>query len=795
MKTATVPGSTSQIRHVFIGDSASTVGAGKTALAFGDITAYYVRSGGTLTALTLVDITTLGTWDSDVTSDKLGFKLLNDTNAPGIYEIHLPDNILVAGADTVVIQLRATGAVSCNLEIQLDDVPADVQKVAGTAQTPGDVVALIGNIANVGSPSYAAPSAITLTTYGVQTNTFASVDTRNSVYHSFTDSGGTLSVTYHFTLDADEVASSLIWAGRWIGSNDTLTLELYDWNAAAWVTLASRAGTNTDTPASDYVLPASPAIVNKYTSTSANGSGVAGKVNLRISGTGLSSCTLRTDQLVVGKTTLTGGIANGSTVTFAGSNTYRDYVGNNWTCVLGTQDISGSIISGASSITGISSGTTPITVKESDIGAATMPPGAYRECGFGLSSGTFTAASAGLYNIDWPKSRVAGGGTPVYDWATATGTVSVNFRGNLGGGYHYIDGDVTISVETLAGGTHTFDGGGTFRFRGTADTITVLNHAAGKTSKIVGIVGDVNINGTGGTVVVKGCTGTITDNSGGAVTISKTEAVNLANISDGVWDEPKAGHTTVGTFGLWLGTKLWNWLGALAGKTADSATRAEINATTAGAGYDETTDSLEALRDRGDAAWITGTSGGTGTYACTWTVNDGTTALQGATVAFWLNGVLKGTGTTSVTGTVSMSLDAATYTVAISLSGYTFANTAHAVSATASTWTKTFSMAAIAITAPTDAGTATGRLDMHKDDTTVDAHASIYVRQTTRRTGTGHGDSKEWRELVSNALGVIEAPFWKSQSYEAKRGLDGTPVAFTVGTDSTFYLPSILGEP
>jgi len=44
-------------------------------------------------------------------------------------------------------------------------------------------------------------------------------------------------------------------------------------------------------------------------------------------------------------------------------------------------------------------------------------------------------------------------------------------------------------------------------------------------------------------------------------------------------------------------TSLANWLGALAGKTADTATRAEINATTAGAGYNETTDSQEAIAD------------------------------------------------------------------------------------------------------------------------------------------------------------------------------------------------------
>jgi hypothetical protein len=59
-------------------------------------------------------------------------------------------------------------------------------------------------------------------------------------------------------------------------------------------------------------------------------------------------------------------------------------------------------------------------------------------------------------------------------------------------------------------------------------------------------------------------------------------------------------------------TLLARWLGALAGKTADTTTRTEINATTAGAGYNETTDSQEAIRDRGDSAWITGSGGGGG---------------------------------------------------------------------------------------------------------------------------------------------------------------------------------------
>lgn len=55
-------------------------------------------------------------------------------------------------------------------------------------------------------------------------------------------------------------------------------------------------------------------------------------------------------------------------------------------------------------------------------------------------------------------------------------------------------------------------------------------------------------------------------------------------------------------------TTLAQWLGLLAGKqTGNSTARTEIRATGAGSGsYDETTDSLQAVRDRGDAAWTTG---------------------------------------------------------------------------------------------------------------------------------------------------------------------------------------------
>jgi hypothetical protein len=57
-------------------------------------------------------------------------------------------------------------------------------------------------------------------------------------------------------------------------------------------------------------------------------------------------------------------------------------------------------------------------------------------------------------------------------------------------------------------------------------------------------------------------------------------------------------------------TSLAQWLGLIAGKQVGDATaRTEIRATGAGSGtFDETTESLEAIRDRGDAAWVTGTT-------------------------------------------------------------------------------------------------------------------------------------------------------------------------------------------
>jgi hypothetical protein len=73
--------------------------------------------------------------------------------------------------------------------------------------------------------------------------------------------------------------------------------------------------------------------------------------------------------------------------------------------------------------------------------------------------------------------------------------------------------------------------------------------------------------------------------------------------------------------GIFTGiTSLAQWLGLIAGKqTGNSTARTELRATGAGSGtYDETTDSQEASRDRGDAAWITATGFSTHSAADVW---------------------------------------------------------------------------------------------------------------------------------------------------------------------------------
>lgn len=104
-------GTTSKIIEVMIRDSST--GGGKTAVAHTDVTASYVREGGTRTAITLAagaagDSFSAGKWAE-----------VDSTNCKGLYQLHLPDLALASGADAVTVTLQATGIIDKQVRISL----------------------------------------------------------------------------------------------------------------------------------------------------------------------------------------------------------------------------------------------------------------------------------------------------------------------------------------------------------------------------------------------------------------------------------------------------------------------------------------------------------------------------------------------------------------------------------------------------------------------------------------------------------------------------------------------------
>lgn len=127
-----VAGSTSVVETIFLQDSASTVGAGKTGLAYNtaSLTCYYKRSNGTVAvAVSLANIITLGTFVSG------GFKEIDGTNQPGLYEFHPPDAALASGAKHVTFYfVGASGMAPRPIKIRILAVnPDDAMRMGLTA--------------------------------------------------------------------------------------------------------------------------------------------------------------------------------------------------------------------------------------------------------------------------------------------------------------------------------------------------------------------------------------------------------------------------------------------------------------------------------------------------------------------------------------------------------------------------------------------------------------------------------------------------------------------------------------
>lgn len=121
-------GATSNILRVFLQDSSSTTGAGKTGLtnsSTGLIISTIANNEATATTYTsaasnVETITTLGTFAAP-TASKCRFKEVDATNFPGVYEIQIADaRFAVTSAKTLLISVQCTGVAPVVAEVQQD---------------------------------------------------------------------------------------------------------------------------------------------------------------------------------------------------------------------------------------------------------------------------------------------------------------------------------------------------------------------------------------------------------------------------------------------------------------------------------------------------------------------------------------------------------------------------------------------------------------------------------------------------------------------------------------------------
>ena len=121
MKKIIKAGATDQTIDIFIQDSASTTGGGKTGLAYNtaSLTAYYRKGAtGSATAITLATQTVGGAYSSG------GFVEIDATNMPGLYRLDLP-NAAIDTAGSVSLMLKGASGMA-PLPIELQVIAADL---------------------------------------------------------------------------------------------------------------------------------------------------------------------------------------------------------------------------------------------------------------------------------------------------------------------------------------------------------------------------------------------------------------------------------------------------------------------------------------------------------------------------------------------------------------------------------------------------------------------------------------------------------------------------------------------
>ena len=183
---------------------------------------------------------------------------------------------------------------------------------------------------------------------------------------------------------------------------------------------------------------------------------------------------------------------------------------------------------------------------------------------------------------------------------------------------------------------------------------------------------------------------------------------------------------------------------------------------------------------------------GTGARTVTITVNDGTTALQNAVVR-----LTEGSNTfralTNASGVAVFNLDDATYTVAVTKSGYTYAGTTMVVNGTE---TATYSMTATNVASPTNPDLSAIEVLCLDEDFAAASGIDVDFRMASVASGDqnrAHPGAK--KTITSNVSGIARFEGPQGATIEWKRGTGQVWTAVTLDNDSVTNVTSLIGSP
>jgi hypothetical protein len=550
MKFSFVKGSTSLILVVFIQDSSSTTGAGLGSLdQTSGMVGFFNRMGGLGVALAVDEnVATEGTYQAPSAVGKV--RIGTPANAPtGYYELHFHNDLYASGADAVSIGLGgATNMAELPLEVQLTDAPATADSLAthdGKLDTVGGIVAdttfgneaINNNIsALIAAPGVGArpfvPTTITVVTGTNPSGTASDLANDDADVYTLDDDAGILTVDFDYQLEKDTEVIQFILIAAAQGVTDDLDFQIYDQDGLSFISFGTIDGSNS----LNYVT------LDKITVTQYTKDGL---LQTRITGTGLSSATLTVNVAVAygmstsrsvgyadGALWLNGNKSNTGTTPFFDG--YADHPVSVWASILAlrtsvgldrvrvaagtdiiltsdsssmeligagyTVDFDGQIIDGLHVVSGEISGegiasTNKPIFESCPVGIVTLDPFIMRDCWL---EGGLTVRSTGNFYLNNCRTRTPGAAQFPIDMNVAIGGTNMSIK-NASGGY------------------------------------SITNMAAGDVMSIGGPdMGTVTINGTGGTVDIRGAGKPYVDASGENVTIIDTgyTTKQISNLND-----------------------------------------------------------------------------------------------------------------------------------------------------------------------------------------------------------------------------------------------------------------------